>query len=152
MNIKVNKTLVLFLTGYCVYIALEVSFRNVSYPIMGVCGGVSMIILDKINDNISWDIDLLIQGTIGSIIITTFEFIIGEIMIHSALLPIMWDYSNLYLNIDGVVSLLFSALWVGLSICAIMIADVINYYIYQGETVPYYKLFGKTVIRFQERT
>lgn len=151
MKFSVNKNIVLFLVGYCAYIAIEVTYRNVSYPIMGICGGLTILLLDKINNNISWDTDITIQGLCGSILITFYEFVIGEIALHTTLLPVMWDYSNVPLNYDGVICLPFSIIWFFLSILAIFVADAINYYVFNEPQVPYYKLFGKTIIQFKER-
>lgn len=144
------KNMVLFAVGYCVYIAIEVTYRGFSYPLMGLCGGLALMIMDKINDYISWDVDIIIQGSIGSIIITFFELIIGEISLRTELLPIMWNYSNVPLNFDGVVCVPFSLIWVGLSIIGILIADAINYYIFGESPIPYYKCFGRTILRFKE--
>lgn len=148
---KINKSILLFLVGYCTYISIEVTYRNISYPIMGICGGLAILLLDKINDNISWNIDLCLQGLCGSALITFFELIIGEIALHTSLLPIMWDYSNVPLNFDGVICLPFSIVWFFLSVLAIFLADAINYYVLDEPQVPYYNLFGKTVIKFKEK-
>lgn len=148
---KINKSILLFLVGYCTYISIEVTYRNISYPIMGICGGLAILLLDKINDNISWNVDLCLQGLCGSALITFFELIIGEIALNTSLLPVMWDYSNVPLNFDGVICLPFSIVWFFLSILAIFLADAINYYVLDEPQVPYYNLFGKTVIKFKEK-
>ena len=148
---KINKSILLFLVGYCTYISIEVTYRNISYPIMGICGGLAILLLDKINDNISWNVDLCLQGLCGSALITFFELIIGEIALHTSLLPVMWDYSNVPLNFDGVICLPFSIVWFFLSILAIFLADAINYYVLDEPQVPYYNLFGKTVIKFKKK-
>lgn len=148
---KINKSILLFLVGYCTYISIEVTYRNISYPIMGICGGLAILLLDKINDNISWNVDLCLQGLCGSALITFFELIIGEIALHTSLLPVMWDYSNVPLNFDGIICLPFSIVWFFLSILAIFLADAINYYVLDEPQVPYYNLFGKTVIKFKEK-
>ena len=144
------KNIILFAVGYCVYIAIEVTYRGFSYPLMGLCGGLALMIMDKINDYISWDVDIIIQGSIGSIIITFFELIIGEISLRTDFLPIMWDYSNVLLNFDGVICLPFSLIWIGLSIIGILVADTINYYIINIQPCPYYKCMGKVVLKFRE--
>lgn len=148
---KYIRTIILFLTGYCAYIAIEVTYRNISYPIMGVCGGLAIVILDKINDRISWDVDIIVQALCGGCLVTVFELIIGEIFLHTNLLPHMWSYENVPLNFDGVICLPFSLLWCALSMAAIFIADAMNYYIFGDEQIPYYRLFGKVVIEFPER-
>ena len=142
------KNIILFLVGYCTYIAIEVTYRGSSYVLMGICGGLAVVIIDKINNYISWDMDILIQGIIGSVIITFFELVIGEISLKTDLLPMMWNYTNVPLNYDGVICLPFSIIWIGLSIIGIMVADAINYYVFKEFPIPYYKCFGQIIFRF----
>lgn len=134
---KVLKFLTLFVVGYCLYVGIEITFRNESYRLMGMTGAIAFIIIDQINNRISWDLDLILQGCIGSLIITGFELVIGEVLkfLNS---PPMWDYSNLPYNFHGVICLQFSLLWVLLSIVAVVLADAINYYVLHDETQPYY--------------
>ena len=123
MNKKhILKYLILFLVGYCVYIAIEVTFRNYSFPLMGIVGAISFILIDRINEVMPWDTDLIIQSVIGSLIVTMFELIVGE-GLKFFNQPPMWDYSSLPLNFDGVICLPFSLLWVLLSAIAIFLAD-----------------------------
>lgn len=151
MKSAIYKSVVLFLTGFCLYITIEVLYRGYSYPLMGLCGGLAFVLIDKINDKISWDIDILVQGVIGSAIITAFELLIGLISLNG-ILPMMWDYSNLPLNYKGIICLPFSLIWIGISIVAVFLADAINYYMLGiDEQVPYYKLFGKTILKFKEK-
>lgn len=144
------RKLVLFLTGFCVYITIENCYRGYSFLLMGVVGGLSMLILDSVNNKLSWDIDLFLYGLIGTFSITTFELVIGELLklFHQ---PAMWDYSNVPLNFDGVICLPFSIVWFFLSYIAVFLADAINYYVFEELPIPYYKLFGKMVIRFKEK-
>ena len=102
---------------FCLYITIEVLFRGYSYPLMGVCAGLVVVVLDKINDHISWDIDILLQCMIGMSMITV---------------P-------------------FMLLWIVLSFLAIIVADSINYYVFDEKPAPYYKLFGRTIIQFKEK-
>lgn len=148
MVLRVNKNLVLFIVGFTSYITIEVLFRGYSYPLMGACGGIAILLLDKINDRISWDVDILLQGLCGSALITSSELIIGELALHTTLIPQMWDYSNTPLNFDGVICLPFIIVWFFLAIVAIFVADAINYYVFEELPVPYYKLFGKTIFQF----
>ncbi len=150
MDSKLLKTIFMFLSGFCIYITIEVCFRGYSYPLMGCCGGLMLVLLDKINDKISYDMDLIIQGCIGSGIVTMMELVIGETLKYIGVSP-MWDYSSLPLNYDGVICLPFSLIWIVVSIVGIMIADAINYYIFEELPVPYYKICGKVIIRFKEK-
>lgn len=148
MHKNVFRKIILFLVGFCVYITIECLFRSYSYPLMGICGGIMLIVLDEFNNRISWDMDILAQGCLGSIVITLIEFIIGK-SLKILSLPPMWDYSNIPFNIDGIICLPFSIIWILLSIVGILVADAINYYVFDELPVPYYKLFGKTIIKFK---
>lgn len=117
---------------------------------MGVCGGLCVVLLDKINDRISWDIDLSIQALCGACLITAMELVIGSIAKYTNFLPIMWDYSSIPFNFHGIICLPFFLIWIVLSIVAIFLADAINYYVFKDTIVPYYKLFGKFIIIFDE--
>lgn len=147
---KVYKTMFLFIVGFMAYITLEVCWRGYSYPLMGLCGGIAFVLIDKINNEISWDIDILIQGAIGSAIITLMEFIIGTLSLHGVVKQ-MWDYTNVPLNYKGIICLPFSFIWFLLSIVAVILADCINYYFLNEDDVPYYKLFGKTILKFKSK-
>lgn len=70
MSKKVYKNIILFTVGFCLYITIEVLFRGYSFPLMGVCAGLVIVLLDKINDYISWDIDILIQSALGMFMVT----------------------------------------------------------------------------------
>lgn len=135
------KYLILFLVGYCVYIAIEVTFRNYSFPLMGIVGAISFILIDRINEVMPWDTDLIVQSIIGSLIVTIFELIVGE-GLKFFNQPPMWDYSSLPLNFDGVICLQFSLVWILLSVIAIFLADAINYYLLHEEPTPHYKILG----------
>lgn len=151
MNKKIYKNTVLFIVGFCLYITIEVLFRGYSYPLMGVCAGLAVVIIDKINDHISWDIDISVQCLLGMLIVTIMELVIGLISLDTGLLPIMWDYSNLPLNFRGIICIPFMIVWFFLSFVAIIVADSINYYVFDEEPIPYYKLFGRTIIKFKEK-
>lgn len=151
MSKKVYKNIILFTVGFCLYITIEVLFRGYSFPLMGVCAGLVIVLLDKINDYISWDIDILIQSALGMFMVTIMELIIGTIFQNTSLLPVMWDYSNLPLNFNGIICIPFMVLWMVLSFVAILVADSINYYVFDEKPAPYYKLFGHTIIQFKEK-
>ena len=144
---KYLRQIILFLVGFCLYITIEVCFRGFSYPLMGFCGGIIFLIIDSLNNRISWDLDLLLQGCIGSFVITTFEFVIGGIFLLCNYSP-MWDYSDMPWNFHGIICLPFSLIWIAVSILGIFVADAINYYVFGKLPVPYYRLFGKIIFQF----
>lgn len=147
---KYFRQLILFIVGFCIYITIEVCYRGYSYPLMGVCGGIILLIIDRINNKISWDIDIVLQGCIGSLVATFFEFIIGSICLYFGF-DLMWDYSNLPLNFAGIICVPFSLVWIIISIIGIFIADAINYYVFDILPIPYYKLFGHIILKFKRK-
>lgn len=148
MNNLIRK-LILFVVGYCLYIAIEVTFRGYSFVLMGICGGLLFILIDCINEILPWKTDLLLQGCIGSFLITLCELIVGEI--NQAKGITMWDYTDMPLNYDGVICVPFSLLWIAVSIIAVVVADCINYYAFNISPVPHYYIFGKQIIKLKER-
>lgn len=142
----VFKNVVLFIVGFCLYITIETCFRGYSFPLMGCCGGLCVVILDKINDHISWDVDLFWQALSGGLLVTIMELVMGTIAKYTSLLPVMWDYSNIPLNLDGIVCVPFFIAWLFLSVVAIFVADSINYYVFEDTVVPRYLLFGGKII------
>lgn len=149
---KVYKKLILFFVGFCIYITIECLYKSngSSNALMGVCGGIALFLLDMINDKFGWDVDVLIQCAAGSALITGMEFIIGQFMIRG-ILPIMWDYSSVPFNYKGIICVPFSIIWMALSFVAIVIADAINYYVYEDTDIPYYKIFGHTFLVFPKK-
>lgn len=148
INKVLYKNSILFIFGFCVYITIEVLFRGYSNAVCGAMGGLAVVVLDKINDEISWDFDLFWQAVIGSLLITFMELVIGLISRYSSIIPVMWDYSNMPFNYKGVICLPFSIAWIFLSVVAIFLADAINYYFFNDSEQPHYVLFGKFVFSF----
>ena len=139
------KFITLFYVGFTSYISMEVLFRGYSFALMGLVGAICFIINDKINDCISWDLDLVIQGIIGSGVVTLFELIVGELDKH--LLHIgMWDYSHIPFNFDGVICLPFSLIWILVSIYGIILSDIINYYFLDDGEIPRYNILKYRII------
>lgn len=135
----INK-LVLFMTGYCVYIALEVSFRGYSYILMGIVGGICLLLIDPINDFISWDMPLILQMGVSALIISIAEVLFGKFALHIMGIR-MWDYSNMWGNaFESLFCPLFSVAWFLLSGVALVFCDTINYYALHQKIRPYYRI------------
>lgn len=139
---KKIKYITMLYTGFTTYITVEVLFRGYSFWLMGIVGALCFFIIQGLNNYISWDMDIILQGIIGSAVITSFELAIGELDKHILHIN-MWDYSMMWNNFNGVICPLFSLLWVGASILAVMLGDAIDYYLLGGAQRPYYKLFGR---------
>ena len=99
----------LFLLGGRCYCAIEVLCRGYTHWTMGVAGGLCFSILYKVYIKLKY-VSLIKKCIIGSLIITTVEFISGCI-INLWLKIGVWDYSNVPMNLMGQICLLYSILW-----------------------------------------
>lgn len=133
------KYLFLFIIGGVVYYSMEMLFRGYSHYSMAILGGICFIACGLLNELLSWDTSLLLQGLIGSGIITVLEFLTG-VLVNMILHLNVWDYSNMPLNVLGQICLPFSLLWVIIAIGAIILDDYIRYCFFDEEK-PRYKLF-----------
>lgn len=137
MKICFFKYLTIFLTGGMVYYFMEIFTRNYSHYSMIICGGFCTVLCGAINQ-IKRDIGIIWQMIISSIIITLLEFITGYI-VNIKLKIGVWDYSYLPLNIMGQVCLIYSMLWMVLSVVIIFVDDGIRHFLY-NEELPLYKI------------
>ena len=136
---KLIQFLILFLVGGSVYVMIELLWRGRSYPSMFVLGGICFYLIGLINEKYPWDMPLISQMFISSIIVTTFEFIFGVILNIILKLGI-WDYSQMPYNLCGQICLLFSILWFLLSAVAIVLDDFIRWKWF-SEKKPKYHIF-----------
>jgi hypothetical protein len=133
------KHAVLALCGGCVYFLIEMAWRGHSHWTMAVLGGVCFVLIGDINEFIPWNMPLILQGAIGSGIVTVLELVSG-IILNLWLGLGIWDYSNMPFNFLGQICLPFSLLWVALSIVAVVLDDWLRYWLF-GEDRPTYTLF-----------
>lgn len=151
------KSLFLFFVGFTAYLAIEVCFKSAmshgglgcSHPLCGIMGGLSFLIFDQFNNELSWHLDLLLQGMLGACVVTLLELTVGlwdKYFLHIG----MWDYSGIPFNYQGVICLPFSLIWIGVAMIAILVADAINYYILDEEPCPHYHV-GNLIFTFKEK-
>lgn len=133
------KHAVLALCGGCVYFLIEMAWRGHSHWTMAVLGGVCFALIGDINEFIPWNMPLVLQGAIGSGIVTLLELVSG-IILNLWLGLGIWDYSNMPFNFLGQICLPFSLLWVALSVVAVILDDWLRYWLF-GEDRPTYTLF-----------
>ncbi len=131
--------LTLFIIGGSVYVMIELAFRGRSHWTMFLLGGLCFYLIGLINEFYPWDMPLISQMFISSIIITTLEFIFGVILNIWLKLGI-WDYSNMPYNLCGQICLIFSILWFLLSSVAIILDDFVRWKLF-GEEKPRYHIF-----------
>ena len=135
----VVKNLILFEIGGLIYSLIEIIYRGNTHWTMFIVGGLCFLLVGWINKFFSWDLALWKQMLIGGIIITAVEFVSGCI-INLWLGWNVWDYSHVPLNILGQVCLPFYFAWVGLSLIAIILDDIIRW-LFFNEEKPRYKIF-----------
>ena len=139
-KLKANlKHAVLALCGGCVYFLIEMAWRGHSHWTMAVLGGVCFVLIGDINEFIPWNMPLVLQGAIGSGVVTLLELVSG-IVLNLWLGLGIWDYSNMPFNFLGQICLPFSLLWVALSVVAVILDDWLRYWLF-GEDRPTYTLF-----------
>ena len=106
---------------------------------MFIVGGICFLIVGSMNEVINKPMSLLLQGCVGSVIITLVEFITGCI-VNLHLGWNVWDYSDMPLNILGQVCLPFMLLWVAIAILCVVVNDLLLVFFNIREKMPKYKL------------
>lgn len=134
---KLIKPFILFYIGGAIYYLLEIIWRGYSHSSMFIVGGLCFVLISLINET-KIEIGLVYQAILSSIIITTIEFVSG-IILNVFLKLNVWDYSDRLFNVAGQICLLYSLLWILLSVIAIVLDDYIRYWLF-GEDKPTYKL------------
>lgn len=133
------KYLFLFHLGGGTYTTIELLYRNETYIQMYVLGGLCFLICGLLNEIYEWDLGLIKQVFIGTIIVTFLEFATG--MIFNVWLGMnMWSYHDLPFNLYGQIALPFVGVWMILVLIAILIDDQIRYRFFDEER-PRYKLW-----------
>lgn len=110
----------------CLYYAAEVGWRGYSHWTMAVLGGVCFVLIGGINEAFPWEMPLLLQGVIGSAVVTALEFVVG-VMLNLWLGLGIWNYSHLPCNVLGQICLPYSLLWVVLAMGAVVLDDWLRY-------------------------
>lgn len=128
---KIIKLLILwFILGMC-YFTLEGLWRipkgGYANIIMLFIGGLCGLLIGSINQIPKfYNLAIWKQSFIGTIIALIVEYISGYILNIRLGLHI-WDYSNLYFNINGQICLLYTVLWFLLIPTAIWLEDWLRY-------------------------
>ncbi|MCL2856822.1 MAG: putative ABC transporter permease [Oscillospiraceae bacterium] len=135
---KFLRLMTLWLWGGFVFYCIELLWRGYSYPSMFVVGGACFLIIGGINNYLPWSVGLVWQALIGGVAVTAVEFVSG-IFLNIWLGLGIWDYSHLPFNLLGQICLLYSLIWVALSVVGIFLDDYLRWKLY-GEQRPKYVL------------
>ena len=151
--LRIIQLLIIFILCGTVYSIMEILFkgseRGTHWSMFVLSGLAGVIFIDGLNNVFSYEMDLILQATICSVMITIWEYFTGNIF---NLDYQIWDYRNIPFNIDGQVCLLFTILWFFLSIIFIPVLDYIEWKIfkYKYDEPPYYKIFNHIIFKFRK--
>lgn len=134
---KLLKHTFLFLVGGTIYFLLEVLFRGYSHPSMFILGGICFLLIGILSESKYFQIPLLGQMLISSLIITVMELATG-LIVNVWLGLNVWDYSSLPFNFQGQICILYTVIWFFLSFAAIILNDYLRY-----------KFFGKKSMKYR---
>lgn len=133
--------LLLFLAGYCVYLAIEVTFRGYSFRLMGLTGGAAMVILGFLLRRGMGKLQLPVQMLIGSGVITGLELAAGLFSLEVLGIR-MWDYGDEWMSLCGnLICPRYSVYWYFLSGVAILFTDAVDYWMFGTGRRPRYRIF-----------
>lgn len=109
-----------FLLGAAGYPALELLWRGRTHRSMALAGGLSMMMLHRINGLQTGRMRKAVMGGLG---ITAIEAACGMIWNRSHQ---VWDYRKMPLNWKGQICLPYTALWCLLSVAALQLDKGLN--------------------------
>lgn len=133
------KIALLFLIGGFIYAAIEIAYKGDTHFSMFILGGLCFVLIGGINNYFRYDMPLITQMMISSLIITALEFVCGCI-VNLWLGLGVWDYSAIPLNVLGQICLLFMVIWFFLSLPAILLDDFVRWKMFEEEK-PHYCIF-----------
>lgn len=129
--LKVLKLITLMSAGALFYGGFELVGRGYTHISMGILGGISLCIIHFLDTEMNNSlICLTMNAAVSAFFITSCELLTGEVLNRGMCMRI-WDYSNLPLNFDGQICVLFSILWFMLSIVGILLDMLIRRKIFQ---------------------
>ena len=106
---KLKEDTFLFIVGGILYSLMEISFRGFTHWTMTLTGGVCLVLMYRADMKFE-KARLWQKCLMGSVIITTLEFIVGCID-NIAFNWDVWDYSKTPFNFMGQICLPFSIIW-----------------------------------------
>ncbi len=109
---KIWRKMVLFYTGGCLYVGLELLWRQRSHGSMFLAGGLCFTLLGRLRE---WGHSRLLRSGVGAGIITAVELGAGLLWNRDHR---VWDYRGLPGNLWGQICPLFTFLWVPVAFAA----------------------------------
>ena len=115
---KYAKYPLFFCTGGAGYMTLELLWRGWSHGSMFLAGGTCFLLLGSLN---RLPVPTPAKAVLGAGIITSIELMTGLIVNRDYR---VWDYRDLPFNFHGQICLLFSLLWIPLSLGAMALYEI----------------------------
>ena len=115
---KFKRKLMLFAFGGGLYVGLELLWRRRSHWSMFLAGGSCFLLVGRLRK-----LPILFRGLAGAAVITGVELVFGLAVNREYR---VWDYRRLPLNFRGQICLLFSLLWMPLSLAAGWLYDTLE--------------------------
>ena len=111
------RKIILFILGGTGYVGLELLWRGRSHGSMFVAGGVCFLLLGKLN-SVRPRLPMVLRCLVGAGVITCVELGIGLLANRDYR---VWDYRHMPLNFHGQICLLYSLLWIPVSLGALLL-------------------------------
>lgn len=128
---KLIKYMVIFLIFGISYYFIEIVYAGHSYSNSIIMGGMGGILISLINVFYSYDTPKWKQITLTAFVMIFIEMVSGLIL--KGLNISLWDYSNRFMNVEGVICLRYSLYWLLLSPIAIGLDDIIEWVYFGGQ-------------------
>ena len=96
-------------TGAVTYCFIECLWRGYTHPSMALMGALCFLGIYIINEKL-YALNIFKRAFLGTALITFAELLFGCVLNIGLGLDV-WDYSDLYFNLLGQISLLYSFLW-----------------------------------------
>ncbi len=116
---KIWKTAVLFYLGGMAYQFIEYAWRGWSHGSMFLLGGTCFLALGKLGRSLP-RVPLAVKVVLGAGLVTALELLTGLAVNRDYS---VWDYRHLPYQFMGQISLIFSLLWMSLSLFAMQLYD-----------------------------
>ncbi len=135
---EIGKAAVLAAVGGLLYSGIELLWRGRTHWTMALLGGLLFVLIGGLNEHLPCEMPLPIQAALGALLVTSAELLAG-LVVNRWLGWDVWDYSDLWGNVQGQICPVYSALWVPLSAVAVVLDDWLRHWFW-GEERPHYTL------------
>lgn len=120
-----KKKLILFLIGALGYCMLELLSRGYTHWSMGVTGGVCLLLLDLIWEQLR-EKGIIIKSIAGAVAVTVAELIAG-LVVNVWLGLNVWSYAGEPFNFMGQICIRYSLTWLCLSFVIMVMFDFVHF-------------------------